>query len=399
MSGGFAAVLARFESVEFFPTTGEMRLRMLTGEVYSTPGSPVPDTVIVRSCWGPPGTSLELEFDDGEVVVLEVPTRPVVPDPRPVVYLDQNHWVELARARVGSPRLTGDRLDTYLRFTQLAESGRIIVPLSSAHLTEMGRKSGQQRRDVAVTMLRLSRGWQMRNPLQVRNEELDAVFDERAMVRPVFTLEPDVIWTHDPRPRPPIPKDDVWAEAMTLADDLAAAASLADVLADPERAQSDEGLELAQRWAASFGDLAQHVRTSPKAKAGLRLVSLARFITDMQEDVARAARDSNMTPEAFQHWLMNDSEQALMRLPSVGRIREVTHRRLANADDNWERNDLCDMLFLSTGAGYADFVVAERKIGNYLRQAAAVTRPGGRVFVKMADALEAIETHLAELST
>jgi hypothetical protein len=57
------------------------------------------------------------------------------------------------------------------------------------------------------------------------------------------------------------------------------------------------------------------------------------------------------------------------------------------------------MLFLSTGAGYADFVVAERKIGNYLRQAAAVTRPGGRVFVKMADALEAIETHLAELST
>ncbi|WP_165368345.1 hypothetical protein [Phytoactinopolyspora endophytica] len=115
----------------------------------------------------------------------------------------------------------------------------------------------------------------------------------------------------------------------------------------------------------------------------------------MQDDLAQAARDSGIPTEAFQHWLMNDSEQALMRLPSVGRIREVTHRRLANADDSWERNDLYDMLFLSTAAGYADFVVGERKIGNYLRQAAATTPPGGQVFVKMADAFAAIETELA----
>ncbi|WP_129670219.1 hypothetical protein [Phytoactinopolyspora endophytica] len=193
---------------------------MATGEVFSAHCPPAPDTVIVRSCWGPPGTSLELEFDDGEVVVLDVPTRSLVSDPRPVVYLDQNHWIELARARVGSPKLAGDRLATYLRFTQLAESGDIIVPLSSAHLTEMSRKSGQQRRDVAVTMLRLSRGWWMRNPLQVRNEELGTMFDERATVPRVFTLEPDVTWTHDPSPRPPIPEGDVRAEALALATTL-----------------------------------------------------------------------------------------------------------------------------------------------------------------------------------
>lgn len=394
VSDGFAGLLASFKAVELFPLTGEMRLTTTTGEVLSEMGAPVPDTVIVRSRWIPPGTVVELEFDGGDTVELDISARSEAPDPRRVVYLDQNHWVELARARVGSTALTGDRLATYQQFTELAKSGAIIVPLSAAHLTELGRKSGQQRRDVAVTMLELSRGWQMRNPLQIRNCELQAAFEEAAAVPPVFTLDPDVLWTREPPSRPPVPAGDVHAEAMALADDLSAACALADVLAEPERIESEEGAELADRWATSFSELAQHVRTNPKAKERLRMVSLARFITDMRDDVARAGLNSGMSPEQFQQWLVDDAEDAFIRMPALGRLREVTHRRLANADDTWVRNDLYDMLFLGTAAAYADFVVGERKIGNYLRQVDPNVTAGAEVFVKMADALEAIRARL-----
>jgi len=52
---------------------------------------------------------------------------------------------------------------------------------------------------------------------------------------------------------------------------------------------------------------------------------------------------------------------------ALGRYRDFLHRRLSSSSDTWAPNDLYNLLFLSTVAGYRDVVVAEWKMGNYSR--------------------------------
>jgi hypothetical protein len=61
---------------------------------------------------------------------------------------------------------------------ELARAGNIILPLSRAHLVATSRLDGESRHELAMTMLQLSRGWQMRTPLDVRQNELHR-FDSR----------------------------------------------------------------------------------------------------------------------------------------------------------------------------------------------------------------------------
>jgi hypothetical protein len=86
----------------------------------------------------------------------------------PVVYLDQNHWIDLARASTGSPRLPASKRQACERMIDLARDQRILLPLSAGHVVETAKKGGRQRVDVASTMVTLSRGWQMRSPLHIR---------------------------------------------------------------------------------------------------------------------------------------------------------------------------------------------------------------------------------------
>jgi hypothetical protein len=89
-----------------------------------------------------------------------------------VVYLDQNHWIMLARQQWAPEKVPAPHRDGYERLTMLARERAIVLPLSAAHAFETARRDGRQRRELATTMLQFSRGWQMRSPLKVRREEL-----------------------------------------------------------------------------------------------------------------------------------------------------------------------------------------------------------------------------------
>lgn len=73
-----------------------------------------------------------------------------------LVYLDLNHWIGLAKARVGHPdgKPYSAALDALAR---AVESSAVALPLSSAHYEEMsGITDVRQRADIALTMDRLS---------------------------------------------------------------------------------------------------------------------------------------------------------------------------------------------------------------------------------------------------
>ena len=75
------------------------------------------------------------------------------------LYLDQNKWIDLARAYHGRPggARFRDALDTVDR---LVCEGYLRVPLSSAHVMETARRGDRaSRRRLAEVMIALSRGW------------------------------------------------------------------------------------------------------------------------------------------------------------------------------------------------------------------------------------------------
>jgi hypothetical protein len=74
-----------------------------------------------------------------------------------VAYLDQNHWINLAKARVLHPGGASHRR-ALLAFSRAVSDGRLVLPLSAVHYAEIGRiKDVRQREDVALTMAQLSR--------------------------------------------------------------------------------------------------------------------------------------------------------------------------------------------------------------------------------------------------
>jgi hypothetical protein len=137
---------------------------------------------------------------------------------RCVIYLDQNKWVQIARAIHRPDRVHGPELDPTHRLIELAHAKKVILPISAGHWIETGPIDGERRLHLAAQMVGLSRGWIMRNPLLVRASELCALFTSQpdatiaSITEAVFTLDAH---QHHAEPSPAyIPKDPTHRHAV-----------------------------------------------------------------------------------------------------------------------------------------------------------------------------------------
>lgn len=160
---------------------------------------------IARASYAVQADEVTFVFRGGDRVTLEVGVRPCDMH-RPIVYLDQNHWVSLAQSRYAPERLRVQEREA-AALSRLAACGEVILPLSGAHAVETARSDGPWPHDVAMTMLRLSRGRQMLSPVTVRGLELSDDMAVRAHNRErraaVFTLQPNALFTTVEKPVDP----------------------------------------------------------------------------------------------------------------------------------------------------------------------------------------------------
>jgi hypothetical protein len=331
-----------------------------------------------------------ITFRWGEAVILDI--GPIERPDVPVVYLDQNHWVMLACQRWSPEKVPPCHRDGYARLTTIARERAIVVPLSGAHAVETARTYGRWRRDLATTMLQLSRGWQMRGTLKVRREELICALagfrgDTQSFhPRPVFTLDPDALFG----------ASDYAGESSSSADlhaRLTWASVLADVLIEDEREDDEAARAKAERWATTYAELGIELKESSASPEEKRTAARVALLADFTDDLAGAAMAAGLDRCELEDW-MEGSENALATMPAIGRIHEVTHRRVRNSQHPWRVNDLNDMHFLACAAGYADFLLAENATSHDLRQAQAEARiPSGARICRspgeLADLIEA----------
>ncbi|MBJ7330654.1 MAG: hypothetical protein JHC95_12215 [Solirubrobacteraceae bacterium] len=287
---------------------------------------------------------------------------------RPVVYLDQRHWITLAQ-RLHNPDAIAERdRKPAERLIELSRSKAVVLPVSSANLWEIA-PTGRHRRDVALTMVDLSRGWQLRDPVTVRGHELSRSMaaENPARAEAVITLEPGATFGTDFAPSAGAGLPDDWRAVSERVTN--AIAALAAMLEDDSPADVQKRRAVGAAWAAPHHQLAMQMREAGTSREHIRISTLARLVSDLGTELATKAHAAGMGPEPFAVWLRDEFDQAIETMPYVRTLREVLYHRLSNADDHWSGNDLADSQFLCCAAAYADFVAAERKFGNYLQRA------------------------------
>ena len=370
--------------------------------VTMTDGTVLTDRMALQVPWDELGAAeadlatreLTLRLRTGESLVVELGAggETDLPEPdRPVVYLDQCHWITLAKHLRSPDQVAEEDRRAAERIVELSRSKTIVLPISSANRWEIA-DAGQHRRDVVMTMVDLSRGWQLRDPVAVRGQELTRSMagEDPARAEAVITLEPgaissleqDASMRFDGTP----PGFDELLERQVIA-----MASVAALLDDHTPAERAKGREVAAAWAKSFGDLAVYMRDARTTVEHVRLNTHARMLADLRKEIVQAALAARLSPSQNAAWI-ESADGAFESMPYLRTLREVLYHRLRNADDHWTGNDLADSQYLCCAAAYVDFVVAERKFGDYLQRAARVYEGNAVTFTKLPE----LVTRLAE---
>ncbi|WP_329260840.1 hypothetical protein OG417_25160 [Actinoallomurus sp. NBC_01490] len=316
---------------------------------------------------------------------------------RLVVYLDQNQWSALANALHDTGGVTDEDRDAALHLTEWVRQGKVILPASAGHYYETAKWSKTDKRyRLGLTILQLSRGWQMRDPLQVRRDELHAALRRQVTgmagtpIPAVFTLAPNVL--HSARERTTdISPPGFQPAAAFQHEALTSATALIDVMLDSERLEPGPDIgwtEATQR----FSDWLDSEDIDSRQK---RKHIDASLLSDFQTEIVDEARAAGISSEQLHHWKEKQAIEDIRSLPATGLFCEILRDRHLNKGIIWKRNDLIDTVYLSCAAGYASFVVCEGQMASFSKQGIRRLKRSTQVFRKIRDAVPVIEEALA----
>ncbi|MEX2374647.1 MAG: hypothetical protein WD942_03565 [Dehalococcoidia bacterium] len=307
---------------------------------------------------------LRLKTMNGELVCLDLPVgTPESSIPaRPIVYLDQNHWSTLAKARFRPDRVQiPAELEAARSLIDRALRREICLPFSSAHALETTKwTNAGERRELGLTILELSRGWQLLHPLEIRRIELRNALDPTSSPREVraFSLSRDALYGEVSAPVLPQPDG-----ASSLVAFAVGGCALAELLLDDEPIEPGviDGWVDGMRQASAY--LAMNARTPTERVSAVN----ALFERDIMPDISSVAQAEGLVGDSRLGAFLSRVEAEVPRMPATGLYREVFRERLSNPGRAWSANDLVDIVYLSSAAGYADYIVAERSTASAIR--------------------------------
>ncbi|GGX97904.1 hypothetical protein [Streptomyces fructofermentans] len=383
--------------------TSSVILTRSDGQEARTPlaGLPfTPTSLLVRLHYSPLGGLLAVTRD-GDEVAFEVPTRgrtePL--DNRLVVYLDQNMWRPVSETLQGGETVSGEDRAAAERLAEWVRNRRIVMPASAGHHYETTKWSvADKRYSLGLTILQLSRGWQMRDPLQVRVDEILEMFRcwkgkaDSARASSVFTLAPNALHSPPRGVTPYTPPSDFSADDAFRLVSLTSASTYIDVMLDAEHVQP--GPETG--WVASNQRYSEWLDTQDWDSQQKRRSIDAFLFSDFQRELAEGAYAAGLSLQEVQQWGQKRPVQGFAVLPATGLYREMFHNRHLNKGTKWRRNDLTDMIYLSCAAGYADFVVCERHMREPLEWGVRRLGQTAKVFRRLGEAVSAIGDALAQ---
>ncbi len=301
------------------------------------------------------------------------------------VYLDQNKWVDLARAASGHP--LGERFTDALAICRAGvASGKVSFPLDMYRYWETGKRGrDRSRNDVADVMRELSRQHTMALPFGVLDQELDLALQcrfgrpERPRQQQVFGIgmrhmsedrmqwpELDLSALPDRGGSAPAGFRAQLADAVTevLEEELLRAGPATFRALGFDHAASDHGrfVDFENRVAAM---IAQQRLTGDAIDQAVRGTDLG----DIRPALVNALDRIEMTYDQFMgastvHELVAFIDDLPTRYVT-NVMRSAKHRQ---NQQKWEPNDFIDIVALPVAAVYCDVVVTEKQWAHRMRQ-------------------------------
>ncbi len=315
----------------------------------------------------------------------------------PVVYLDQCHWSTLAKYQYMPEKVPKKDHENIKEITELASAGKVVLPLSAGHLVETTALYEAPRLNLAKTMLKLSRGWQMVHPLSIRVVELVSVFKERYKGLPrdhitPFTLKPGRIYhdfghtQEDEYEEQPLPD-----EVKYLNRCLIHTSSLCSTLLDPEKIEPTD-----TEWGRRFENIAKEMKEMKLSPKTRKEHSTMFALTDLTDSIPIAAALAGISRSQLEDWFQHKHREDMAKMPSIGLFADILETRLKNPQEKWPTNDLIDVTYLGPASAYADVTVAERKATNYISKSWGERDGNAPVFKSIPEAMEEIRKKVQE---
>jgi hypothetical protein len=319
------------------------------------------------------------------------------------VYLDQNKWIDLARARLGKNEAARDVLDVAKEAVRL---GLASFPLSSTHYIETwNSRSARRRWNLASTMFNLARPGgsigphTMAGPPEVVEMELDVALRRRfgrpldIRWQPVFGEgvghafgKPAVKYEAPAElPLSPERRRDINYQASRLKELVSLAGPITDL---PVVGIDTESYKRPSRTymegEAGRVELFKRLRLNRDKRAKyVGVVSLLDIFEPLNEALSRAGIDN----EEFLSLSADEMMDFLSDLPS--RHVDYELHRLRHEDPHLKRGlgDLEDLAALSVAIAYCDVVVTERLWAHLARRAGLEERYETRILSNVCDLL------------
>ncbi|EPR77452.1 hypothetical protein ADILRU_0151 [Leifsonia rubra CMS 76R] len=210
----------------------------------------------------------------------------------------------------------------------------------------------------------------MLDPLELRAAEMRWILSQHtgAKERPlpqVWTLAANAIYGQRLGPYEIGTDEGLDPESITTLQAIISISGMVATILNAEPIPRQDQNEWAKHWER----LAHHVATTNKARHLTELTVHAAVIADARNELAPAAVDVAMEPEAFSEWLKGPARNDIRQMPAFGLTREVTYLKISDSQAKWKPNDLTDIFYMVQASGYADAVVGEGEFSTLTRNA------------------------------
>jgi len=319
------------------------------------------------------------------------------------VYLDQNKWIDLARAVSGHPH--GEKFKTVAMMVAAAVSrSEASFPLSAGHMFETWKqKNGKRRREVATTMLTISKNHAIAPYWELVPGEIDRAL-RRRFGRPINCLPVrpfgQGIKHRSGMYAPPISEGlrarVLAAEPSLSQSELSDAIDLL-LLAGPHEDLPLAGVasppvKPAQDFAKQQNAQVQRFIDYAADKDTRRRGVAARELIGMQDILEAGLARANVSWHALMELGADEVTAFMLDLPSRAAGLELMWRQFDNPQTKWKPNDLIDIGYLSCAVAYCDVVVTERKWEHMFNQSGVAQRLDTTVISDLTDLTEVLVT-------
>jgi hypothetical protein len=303
--------------------------------------------------------------------------------------LDQNKWIDLARAAAGRP-VDQEHTKVLGLLQDAVAAGRLTCPLSVIHCVETWRISNTRRRaDLARIMVALSQ----RVAVSPISKLIRAEAEGALHALGAFSVPP-------PPPEP-------FGTGLAFACGLAEYVDL-DVY-QPDQARMVEFLALAtgdtsDRLAAATAERSrgssEYARTEERYADGFRegrrsygrtraRISLGLQIAE--RDLIQASIANDVPLEFYEGLGTAGVLDLLSRMPAVWTLTQMRAFKLEDPQHSWKPNDLNDVKALSVASAYCDVVVAEKAWTHFLKRTDLAERTGVKLLTSVAELAEYVQ--------